>query len=244
MNKKIIINFIKDHMGFTLVFFINSILIALFYRISTESTIEWIYPLLFSFFLFIIFIVIRWFQYYPFNNRIGKNADDVSYDLSPATCEQKQTSSVLGKIHKQYLEKIQEIKLENKHNKRFMSQWIHNMKTPVSVIDLVIQKTENEEMSLDSAVTDINEENKRLLDQLDHILNLLRLEEFSEDYLPEELDLYQAVRKVIFNRKNQFIYNRVYPLLEEVEEPIYVLSDLKWNQVILEQIISNAIKYS
>ncbi|MDP4091366.1 MAG: sensor histidine kinase [Bacillota bacterium] len=244
MNKRILKNFIKDHIGFTVLFFGGSLLITLFYNISTGSAVEWFYPFLITTFIFCVFLILRWFRYYPFNLRLLKASEDFCLDLSPSTCEQQEMSLILEMTHQRYMEKINGLQWEYKNNKRFISQWIHNMKTPVSIIDLVLQKTHQKEMSSDNALSDIKEENVRLLGLLDKTLQLLRLEDFSGDYLPEKLDLGTEVKRVINRRKNHFIHSGVFPRLEAPEEPVWVLSDAKWNEVILDQLLSNAIKYS
>jgi signal transduction histidine kinase len=225
-------------------FFVNSLLIAVFFAVSIKESVEWFYPFLISTFLIGLFLIIRWFQYYPFNSRLTKNGTDANYDLSPSSCEQHLVGSVIEKIHHSYLEQIVRVQSAHKNNRHFFTQWIHNMKTPVSVIDLVIQRIQRTDISLDAAVFDIQDENARLADHLDEALSILRLEDFSRDYIPESVDLAQAVKNVINSRKNQFVYNHVFPRLEFVEGPVCVLSDTKWNEVILDQIISNAIKYS
>jgi two-component system, OmpR family, sensor histidine kinase YxdK len=244
MNKKVLVNFLQDHILFAFMYFISSLLIALFYRISTGTDVEWAYPLLISAFIFAVFIFIRWFQYYPFNLRIQKSTEDFYHDLSPLTREQKETTSVIEKIYQRSMEKTNIIQIDNKNRLHFMTQWIHNMKTPISVVALVIQKTQRGEMSPDKALTDIKEENERLLSLMEQTLQFIRLEDFPKDYLPEKLDLNASLKRAINTRKNQFIYNNVFPRIESADEPVYVFSDAKWNEVVLEQLISNAIKYS
>jgi signal transduction histidine kinase len=118
------------------------------------------------------------------------------------------------------------------------------MKTPVSIIDLVIQKHNSGDIDTDSAIENISEENERLLTTLEQVINLIRVEDFAKDYVPEKVDLVSSIKKVINNKKNQFIHNNLFPKLDSIMETVYVLSDQKWNEVMLDQIVSNAIKYS
>jgi signal transduction histidine kinase len=244
MNKKILKNFCLDNLGFTFSFFINSAVIGLFYFISTGSSVEVLYPALLSIFIYIVSITVKWFKYYPFSMNLEKSSVDAYYDLNPSTLEQKEVSTLISKIHQDYMEKIQQIKLENQYNKHFISQWIHNMKTPVSVIDLIIQKCQMGEALHEDAIDDIKQENERILTSLDQVLGIMRLDEFSMDYVPQSIDLVSSLKRIINSKKNQFIYSNVFPKLQEPEEPVTILSDTKWNEAMLEQIISNAIKYS
>ena len=56
--------------------------------------------------------------------------------------------------------------------------------------------------------------------------------------------LVQLLKEVINNKKSQFIYNNVFPKIEFKHEKALIVTDEKWNKFMLEQIITNAIKYS
>lgn len=237
------IHFVKDQLVFILFYFLNAFLLILFYFILTKGTIEVPYPIGISGFLFAVFITVKWLQYYPFHRNLPRAAANKDYALAPATCEQREAEKIISEIHQAYVERIQGIEFEKSENIRFISQWIHNMKTPVSVIDLVLQKIDSEGFKEQDAVS-IKEENDRLLNLLEQVLNLIRLDDFSRDFEPLETDLAGEIKKVINQKKSQFIYHHVFPKFDEPENPVLVLTDPKWNELLLEQIISNAIKYS
>ncbi len=244
MKKRILKNFLLDHLFYTMVYFISNFLIGLFYYISVGGNIELIYPGCISIFLYIIFITYRWVSYSEFNIKVKRLEDNMNYQIKTHSLEEKELVQSITNIHQSYMERISSINFQDESKKRFVSQWIHNMKTPISVIDLILQKTIKEEISSSKALEDINEENIKLLNKLEQVLNLLRLEDFTEDYVPDTVDLVATLRKVINNRKNQFIYSKVYPKLDLEENSVKVLSDVKWNEAMLDQIVSNAIKYS
>lgn len=244
MEKRIFKNFLWDHLFFTIIYFISNFLIGLFYYISVGSNIEIIYPASLSIFVYIIFIIYKWVTYRKFNFKAVKLAENMYYDIKAYTFEENEIIKLITNIHQSYLEKISLIRSEDESKRRFLSQWIHNMKTPIVVMDLIFQKTIKEEIPKEKALEDIKEENIKLLNNLEQALKIVRLENFTEDYVPEEVDLIQAVRNVINSRKNEFIYSRVYPKININEDSVKVLSDKKWNEAMLEQIVSNAVKYS
>lgn len=244
VQKRIVLNFCKDHLSYTCTFFLSGGLIALFYSISTHSSVEIVYPALLTLFCYLVFTLICWFRYRRFNSRLIVYDGRTFIDLSPSSCEQKEMNRALEQAQQYYLEKLQELRQQTAQNQQFISQWIHNMKTPVSITELVVQKALSGEAPPAQALQDIHQENERQLANLEQILSLLRLQDFSRDYVPNSLDLAAEVRKVINSRKTQFIYNRVFPRLEAPEEEVLVLSDAKWNEVMLDQLVSNAIKYS
>lgn len=244
MKKKIINNFIKDKICITTVYFINTVLIILFFYLYTDGKVQITYPIVLSMFVYAIFIIFEFYRYMKFNTSINKTIENVNYDMSAETNEQKEVKAVISLIHNNYINKISKITEENKVNNKFFSQWIHNMKTPVSVIDLILQKLMKKDNVDYKMLEEIREENNKLLNSLEQVLNMIRIEDFSKDYVPEAVDLYDSLKRVINERKNQFIYNNVFPKLQCEDAGIQILSDAKWNQFMIGQIVSNAIKYS
>lgn len=116
------------------------------------------------------------------------------------------------------------------------------MKTPVSVINLIVQR--EKEKADTEIIKNIEEENYKLRNGLDQILNVIRLDEFSRDYEPEVVDLVELIKEAINLRKNQFIYGNVFPKIQFNMDNALVLTDKKWSHFIIDQIISNAVKYS
>lgn len=240
----IVSNFIKDKLLITVVYFINTLLITLFFYLYVDKEVELLYPLLLSIFVYIIYISFDFYRYYRFNASIKRAMENVNSDMVTETNEHKVVSEVINSIHTNYINIINEMKEENKVNNKFFSQWVHNMKTPVSVIEIIVQKLMDKEQTDIKFIEEIREENTKLLNGLEQILNMMRLEDFSMDYVPEAVNLYDSLKKVINERKSQFIYNNVFPKVQAECNGEKILTDAKWNEVMLGQIISNAIKYS
>lgn len=49
---------------------------------------------------------------------------------------------------------------------------------------------------------------------------------------------------MINQRKKECIYHSIFPAIEFEENSAYVITDPKWNDILLDQLIANAIKYS
>ena len=238
-----ILNFFKDQIEFITTYFINFGLLILFYTLSTEHTIEIIYPLLISIFTLSVFLIFKGFRYFEFNRSLKRSSGKEVNILNQYTEEEKEVVRVIKGMERYYIDEISMIKNNNLKKNKFISQWIHNMKTPVSVIDLVIQRFKLGEIDIDETIKGVDEENTRLFNNLEQVLDMLRLEDFSKDYIPVETSLNELLKSVINGKKNQFIYNKVYPKVD-IDNDVMILTDLKWSKVMLSQIISNAIKYS
>ncbi len=122
----------------------------------------------------------------------------------------------------------------------FMNQWVHQMKTPISVIHLMINDYD------DPLFQDIRREVLRLEDGLKMVLYSSRLSLFEKDYYIEQFAIQTFVNEIIKENKHLFFYFGVYPkiVIEGEDNELFITSDKKWLKFAIEQILSNAIKYS
>lgn len=120
---------------------------------------------------------------------------------------------------------------------QFINQWVHQMKTPLSVIHLMIQDED------ESRFTAIGDELDRLKKGLDMVLYTARLDEFEHDFYVEILPLEKVLRSITSSQKRLFIRNRIFPSLQ-FEEGLSIASDEKWLSFVITQIITNAVRYT
>jgi signal transduction histidine kinase len=128
----------------------------------------------------------------------------------------------------------------------FTNRWVHAMKTPVSVIDLLVQQS-REVRSADEALPlfdSIQEENERIAHALETMLGMARQERFSLDLLPEQVDLAEVARNVVNKHRKEFIRYSIYPSVECHSPTSIVETDEKWITFVVDQLVSNAIKYT
>lgn len=237
------VKFLKDEKGYIITYFLNFALIIYFYDLSCDHSVEILYPLAISVFVLTIFLGTKFYRFYSFNSSVKKISKRNIGSTECFTEEEKAVINAVRNLDKSYIEEIGENESRRLKQNKFVSQWIHNMKTPVSVIDLIIQRMKMNEVSVEDGLQGVDDENKRLLNYLEQVLSILRLDEFSKDYLPEEVSLCEMVKEVINERKNQFIYSGIFPSVDIAEE-VKVLTDRKWAKAVIDQIVSNAVKYS
>ncbi len=73
---------------------------------------------------------------------------------------------------------------------------------------------------------------------------MIRMDQFENDFEVQSVDLVASLRKLINARKKEMIYQSIFPAIESDEKDASVITDPKWNEILIDQIISNAIKYS
>lgn len=184
-----------------------------------------------------MYLIYKFFIYKSFYDSLKEIKTSPEY--SPA--EDSAFSDIfdeIREIHSSYISKIYYLETNNEEREKLLTEWIHNMKTSVAVINLALEKLPDED-----AIKDIREENSLLQANLEGALNIFRLDKFSKDYVPETISLKELVKESINSKKRNFIYAGVFPEIN-IPEDYFILSDKKWSRYVIGQVISNAIKYS
>lgn len=247
MNRQIMLDFLKDQLLFTFTYFGGVTLVIVFYSLEVHQELEIVYPFLLASFIYLLFIcerAVRYWRYrqllHSFQGGIGdrKTRDNL------LTTEQRQVLETINQLEKAALTRFDQLELQNNSKYKVISQIVHNIKTPTSVIDLLIQNSKRDGLPTLAVLEKINKENRLINENLNQVLSYLSLDYFQHDFSIEETNLVQELRDLINKKKDQFIYNGVFPQLDVNLAHFPILTDKKWNRFLLEQIISNAIKYT
>lgn len=150
--------------------------------------------------------------------------------------EHLRVEQYMRKLYKVYQDEAQTLYSSQSRQIEFMNQWVHQMKTPLSVINLLLQEEKYDRQS-------IGEELERLQAGLDTVLLNASLETFERDMTIEKIDLKQLVKETITSHKRLLITNQIFPVLE-IEEHLIIASDQKWLKIVIGQFITNAVKYT
>lgn len=147
--------------------------------------------------------------------------------------------------YEEYIKNLNIYKDSSELQNKFNNRWIHEMKTPVSVMKLIIEniKAQVDDDEILDKIISMDEEVDKLKDGLEMSLYTLRVNDFEEDFKVERVNLGQMVRDVINENKSVFILNSVYPK-NYIDDNIMVISDKKWLKFVIKQIITNSIKYT
>lgn len=129
-------------------------------------------------------------------------------------------------------------KQDKKLQKVMVYRFVHQMKTPVSVLKLILEKHSEE-----GEYKKIRRNISALEYNLNQMLDVYRLEEFKNDFVSEKVMLKNVSKDCINGLKDYFIASQIYPKLD-IDDDIYVYSDSKWLKLIIHQLLTNAIKYS
>ena len=118
----------------------------------------------------------------------------------------------------------------------YFTLWAHQIKTPIAAMRLILQtKPEN-------SATEIEGELFRVEQYVEMVLNYLRLDSDSTDFVFKTCALDGIIRQCVRKYAKQFIQKKI--SLEYGGTALQVLTDEKWLCFVIEQILSNALKYT
>lgn len=200
-----------------------------------------IYIIIINVFLLILYLVYKYISLSSFFQKLSfPDENDGPDELFHLQGKSPLSAALRNLLHKQYQlfqRQLHEYKRKLDQHTVFINQWIHQMKTPLSVIDLTIQAE-------DAPIFDsIRDELDRMKRGLEIVLYTSRLDLFERDFQVEPVILHEIVKHVIDNYRRLFIRNKVFPEIQ-IDKSIIIQSDRKWLSFVIGQLVSNAVRYS
>lgn len=117
----------------------------------------------------------------------------------------------------------------------FFAMWAHQIKTPIAALNLLLQSKET-----DTGMC--RQELFKIEGYVEMALNYLRFDGMSNDMVLSSVSLSSMAKQVVKKFRTVFIHKHISVQLENLDYNI--LTDEKWFVFVLEQIVSNAVKYT
>lgn len=118
----------------------------------------------------------------------------------------------------------------------YYTMWAHQIKTPIAAMRLVLSGSDT------YTARELREELQKTEQYADMVLMYLKLDAGAEDYVIRKCSLDSIIRQSVKKYASQFIRKKIRLEYEPVDYE--VLTDEKWLMFVIEQIISNSLKYT
>lgn len=218
------------------IFAMTFLLVPFLYNIPIEVIT---YPLLLCFCAGIIFF---FYGFYKFCNKhillmeISKNPELILKQLPlPKDIIEQDYLRLLTSIEKDRRDKITVIDAKSSEVQEYFTLWAHQIKTPISAIDLLLQSGENNSQELSEQLFKIDE-------YVGIALKYLRVDSMTSDLVLKNQCLDDIIKQAIHKYASVFIRKKIALNYDGVD--CFVLTDEKWLMFVIEQILSNALKYT
>lgn len=233
MDKRQFIKYhIRSRLTFYLLFVFNAIILILFAFLFEEAADILYYALTIMTFVTIIMVIWDLVRSYH------------SYNLA-YLYEEITPSSPLEFYLTQTLESARESQMSQTEEERkrytdlmdYYTLWVHQIKTPIAASQLLLQDV------TDSKTRALLEQEVFKIDSYTNlVLQYLRLENFHDDLQLRQVTLEPLVKEVVRKHSLFFIQKGLTINLHDLD--VKVVSDEKWLLVIIEQVLSNSLKYT
>ena len=165
-------------------------------------------------FILLIYLIVHWFQY--------QKLSDVKDDNERLLNENKNLKS--------------EMLNQKDHLNAYFLMWLHQIKTPMTVSKLLLEKPD------DTTNTKLKMQLMYIEQYINMAMNYLKMIDHSTDMDITEVNLDDIIKNLLKKYSLLFIHNHI--SLEYQSNLTYVISDSQWLTILIEQILSNALKYT
>lgn len=149
--------------------------------------------------------------------------------------------------NKAVIERIRQIEDEQKEYREYIESWVHEVKGPITSIDLMCENYRREALGNPESksvageiASRIRMENQKIENYVDMALYYARSENVYKDYVIRETEMGEIAAVVLKRNKHYLIQNQVQA---EVDCKDMAFTDRKWIEFILNQLVLNCTKY-
>ena len=217
------------------------IVIAMLFVFDVPKSLIIAITIVFVFMILLLFIL-DYFKKSKFYNALIENVDilDKKYLVlemmqKPTFYEGEILYQTIYEINKSMIENVKELLDNTSDFKEYIEMWIHEVKIPISSLILLCH---NHKDVLDATYL---KQVKKLDNYIDQVLYYIRSNYTENDFVIKKVLLDKVISNVALKNKDDLLENKI-DLNVDLKN-IYVYTDAKWMEFILNQIINNSIKY-
>lgn len=220
--------------------FMGVILLLVNYLYSENMTASY-YGLVLCAFVFFCISVIQMIEYRKKINTLKSiKAQSENLISSLPTVKDKEEQyyqDILNQVYQEKLDVEQKYQSKEQEMMDYYTRWIHQIKTPIAAMSLLIQSNDREKNYYKM------EQELFLIEQYAKMaLQYQNLHSGQNDLLLKKYDISQLVREVIKRFSYSFLEKKISMRYEDFTYSM--VTDEKWFSFLMEQLISNAVKYT
>lgn len=191
-------------------------------------------------------VLITWLEFYKMKRYFDDIMEhmerlDQKYLIAEMMKKGRRQEEVLNRklfqdAGKSMAERVNHYKFSSEEYKEYIELWIHEVKIPIAAGKLIVENHR------DNVTEDIEEELNKIEAYTEQALFYARSSHVEKDYLINSMQLLDVVNSAVIHNKKMLIKKKARMNLHDLE--VEVFSDSKWLVFILNQIISNSMKYA
>ena len=228
---------LKSIIAYTVFLLIFFVVYAL-YRLNLEA---YLYAALLSLVALAAVVVYDFLKYYKKHALLRDALNNISVTLErlpePGHLIERDYQDLLDTLYSDRKELVSQADSRHSEMVDYYTLWAHQIKTPISAMRLLLQSGVGAPF-----VPELEQELFKIEQYVEMVLQYLRLESMSSDLTLAEYPLEDLIRQAVKKYSVVFIHKKIALKLEKFS--CRVLTDEKWLTFVIEQILSNAVKYA
>ncbi|WP_408892277.1 sensor histidine kinase [Paenibacillus taichungensis] len=234
--------FLRDQLPLIGFYLLQMLLVPCVYWLSGEDRPMRIvfYGMFLSTVVLLVYLTVRYFQLHPYYRVLQQPqrlVQEPFQSLGNAPVANS-LQELMHELERNRQNEMGQLRIHNEQQVVFMNRWVHQMKTPLSIIQLTLEDVDD-----DKTAGSIQDELDKMRKGLEMVLHSSRLEQFEGDFRVELLSLPEVVRSSVAENRRLFIRRGITPDIR-MDNELQVYSDSKWLRFMFTQILTNAVNYS
>ena len=197
----------------------------------------------------ILIVTIDYYKKKHFYNELLRNLEGIDKKYlvietayRPGFYEGEILYNVLSETERSMAENVKQYHVGMEDFKEYVEMWIHEIKLPMASLTLMLHNYQSSYAMQEKELLDkISTQLSRINNYIEQILYYVRSENAEKDYIINECRLSKVVNAVAIKNKDYLLENCIN--LEVDNLGVDIMTDSKWLEFILNQIVSNSIKY-
>lgn len=128
------------------------------------------------------------------------------------------------------------IDIERKDLEEYFLLWVHQIKTPITVSDLILQKEKN------PYTCQLKEQMFYIREYTNMAINYMKLKDRQADMDIAEVEIDKLLKSLLRKYSGLFIDKNISLDYQPIDTKI--ITDARWATILIEQILANALKYT
>ena len=168
--------------------------------------------------------------------RAGGDAPELALSMEePDAPEAQVVFEALQAVATEANARVSDSRLREREHREFVETWVHEVKTPLAAIDLMLENLD------DARLAPLARELDRVGSLVEQALYFARSSSVESDYLVRTCTLEALVRGAVKSRAHALVGAHVAVGMEGLDRTVF--ADHKWMQFVLGQLIDNAVRY-
>ena len=190
--------------------------------------------------LYLFWFLVRFRKYYQKCRTLRQMQQEIVITTRhlppPEDASEQAYQELVELLYQKQQELTQEWRVRYSDMMEYYTAWTHQMKTPIAAMHLLLQEEE----------TPVSKELQGELFQVEQYVQMalqyLRMERMNTDLVFEKQELDDLIHQAVRKYAPLFIRRKIALQYEDVH--CQILTDEKWLEFVLEQVLSNALKYT